>query len=445
MLSLNDTQVYSKTPTGNEYYKNETLKNDIYKLLDENDVILLNKLNKLRINLSTSNLNIKSIKEGIKELSNFNKIENYEYLMNLMRPERAKGCKIPSQVPVPSCSFQMHNCVTIKTNSSGNCAFLFNPFFMASKTALGVSVNDNLLWTHSFFSTLWVNSDDSLTGNAPNDNWVPMNINQTLPYVYDQYRLVSGSIVVRYVGKLDSAQGVVGGAVIFDDANSIGGMVQTQQQGVAYDPNGVGVETICPEFTKYGDFELARDSYYHQENSCLEGIRMLYFPIDNSYEEYTKVLDNTFITVIDHATDGVQYNVDDNMYRNGFNWMFFAQSCPQSSNCFKVDIYLNFECLPAASFLNYMPVTVNPYLISAGNKKKCIMMIQNKPIGKVEEKEEDGVVVPDIFEKMIYKFKNGLPSFERLAAWGLINAVPGLKSGLALAGNMITTNMMDFE
>ena len=55
--------------------------------------------------------------------------QNYEYLMNLMRPERAKGCKIPSQVPVPSCSFQMHNCVTIKTNSSGNCAFLFNPFF----------------------------------------------------------------------------------------------------------------------------------------------------------------------------------------------------------------------------------------------------------------------------------------------------------------------------
>ena len=53
----------------------------------------------------------------------------------------------------------------------------------------------------------------------------------------------------------------------------------------------------------------------------------------------------------------------------------------------------------------------------------------------------DEVAVPSIFGRMISKFKNGLPGFDILASWGLMNAVPGLKPGLALAGNMIQQSM----
>ena len=87
-----------------------------------------------------------------------------------------------------------------------------------------------------------------------------------------------------------------------------------------------------------------------------------------------------------------------------------------------------------------MPITINPYLIPASLKKKCIMMAQSKPIGKANDENLD-CDIPDIFLKLIQKFKDGLPGFERLAAWGIISAIPGLKSGLALANNMIATNM----
>lgn len=445
-MSLNES-IYTKTPQGNDYYKTnnfgntDTLKNDILQSLDENDVMILTKLNSLKTTLSGSNINIKKVQQDIKDLSNFNKAENYEYLSNLLRPEKARGSKIPSQVPVPSCSFQMHNCVTLTTNSNGNCALFFNPVFMASEKGIGVKVAEGEVWTHKFFTTLWTNNNAQLTGNGPNANWVPMSINQTLPDVYDQYRLVSGSMIVKYIGKLDSASGTIGGAIIFDNASTVGGQAYKVTGSDQYNPAAVGFNTLCPELEKYGDFELARDSYYHQENSCIEGVRLLYFPIDNAYEEYTKVLDNTTVAMvaIDDQANQFQYSLDFDAYKSGFNWFFFAQGAPQG-NCFKVDVFLNFECLPRAQFLSYMPITINPYLIPASLKKKCIMMAQSKPIGKASDENLD-CDIPDIFLKLIQKFKDGLPGFERLAAWGIISAIPGLKSGLALANNMIATNM----
>ena len=126
---------------------------------------------------------------------------------------------------------------------------------------------------------------------------------------------------------------------------------------------------------------------------------------------------------------------------------FFSQGGPESSTCFKVDIFCNFECLPNAKFLNYMPISAYPFAMSTEEKKKCMLMLQQKPLTTLkEENENDGTIIPNIFLKMIRKFKNGLPGLDRLRAWGLINAIPGLTSGLALAGNMIANNsMMDFE
>mgnify|MGYP006391931457 FL=1 len=208
-------------------------------------------------------------------------------------------------------------------------------------------------------------------------------------------------MIVKYIGKLDGASGTIGGAIIFDNASTVGGMTYKVNSSDPYDANEAGFATVCPELEKYGDFELARDSYYHQENSCIEGVRLLYFPIDNAYEEYTKVLDNTTVAMIeiDASADQYQYSLDFDTYKSGFNWFFFAQGAPYG-NCFKIDVYLNFECLPRAQFLSYMPITINPYLIPASLKKKFIMMTQNKPIGKAGDENEEGDI-PDIFLKMV--------------------------------------------
>ena len=443
MISLNKGSQLNKT--ANEYYKNEII-DDIKNNIDGSDMILISKLGNLRNALSSDKLNLRSVKQQIADISAFDKTQNYDFLSNLLRPEKARGSKIPSQVPVPSCSFQLHNCVTLSTNASGNCALILNPFFLAADNVIGTNmvVGDNEFYCHKFLSSLFVNNDVTLTGTQSNSNWVPMDIGQVLPAVYDQYRLVSACMVVKYIGRLDIACGVIGGAIIYDQNDTIGGYVEPNTG--SYDPTQAGMATISPTLDKYGNFDLAMDSFYHQENMCIEGIRELYFPIDNSFEEYVKIMDNSVVGIVD-GPNGVPpiYSIQEDYYKSGFNWFFYALGCPPGVNCFKIDIYCNFECLPNAKYLNYMPVSLNPYIISPEDKKKMILLAQSKPVLKSNEDAAEGVTVPSLFNKMIKKFDNGLPGFDKLKAYGIMGSVPGLKSGLALANNMIATNMMDEE
>lgn len=430
---------YSKNLNYETPYKTDSLLEQVKRDIDSNDIYLLTKLNNLRMDLSSSKLDIKNIKDQIKDLSTFKKAQNFDYLNNLLKPEKARGSKIPSQVPVPSCAFQLHNSVTISTNASGNCAFIFNPYFLADSTCLGAPIiNGETKYASNFMTTLWVNNDSTLTGNGNNGEWIPTDISQTLPSVYNQYRLVSASIQVRYIGRLDEAAGVIGGAIILDELQTVGTLVQSG----SYAPGGQTAPSEAPDLAKYGNFELARDSYYHQENACLEGLRMLYFPIDNSYEEYCNITNQDNIDGAEVAGGTVEVIRKEKM---AFNWMFWAVGTPANKNCFKIDIFCNFECLPDPAFLNYMPISAYPFMLSPDEKKKFIMLVQSRPILKLNEERDDIIEVPDLFLKMISKFKNGLPGFDRLRACGLINAIPSLKPGLALAGNMISANAMDFD
>lgn len=412
--------------------KKESIEN-IKNSLDSNDLIFIGKLLNLKNNLCYENLNLKSIQQQIKEITNFNKAQNYEYLQNLICPEKARGSKIPSQVPIPSCSFQLHNCTTIKTNNSGNCAVFLNPFFLACNDVIGAKIGN--IWISRFLTSMWVNNDDTLTGSSDNNNWEPVSIEQTLPPVYDQYRLVSASLQVRYIGRLDYASGIIGGGIVYDESNTIGGYYQKS----AYVPEAEGTASIAPTISKYGNFELIRDSFYHKENNILEGLRMLYFPLDNSYEEYVKIMDNKTINYIEPTEDTVNFEAVESYYKNGFNWVFYALNAPANSTCFKVDLYCNFECLPMAQFLNYMPISVNPLVLSSADKKRFILLVQQHPIFKLNEETEE-IPVPDIFEKMLKKFHNGLPGFDKLKSWGLLQAAASLKPGIALAGNMMLSN-----
>lgn len=443
MISLNRPNYYS-TPFFNTSQKTEIL-DDVKNSIEDADIIIINKLFNLRNLLTAERLSIASIKQQIDELSAYNKSQNYEYLVNLLRPEAARGSKIPSQIPVPSCSFQLHNSITLTTNDKGNVAFFMNPDFLAGESAIGVplgTIGNYKYYSHSYLSTAWINNNDQLTGNAPNNNWGPVNFGQTLPDVYEQYRLVSASMVVTYIGRLDSVQGIVGGAIFFGENDTIGGLVQQYNDEEQYNPQGGGLQTVAPALTKYGNFDFAQDAFYSQQNKTLEGVRMLYFPIDNSFEEYTKVMDNATINANQTLQDGhVMYQVGEDYYKAGFNWFFYSQGAPTNSPCFKVDIYCNFECLPSAAFLNYMPISVNPLHVPGDEKKKSILFVQSHPIMKSNEDICDSVAPPSIFTNMIKKFRNGLPCFDKLRAMGLMGAIPGLKPGLALAGNMIQQSM----
>ena len=416
-------------------------KDEIMSKIDKYDATMLSYLARLYEAMNGEKMDFTDIKSAVDALAKFNKRAEYNYLNNLLYPEKCKGVKIPSPIPVPSCSFQLHNCVTLTTNSKGNLAFVFNPYFLGNSndmTALnGELIKDTAIESVNWLSTLWVNNDESLVGNNPNPFWRPVNIGQLIPNVYDQYRLVSASIVVKYIGRLDITSGVIGGAIVYQDNKSIGAEYKLQ--------GAIGVDrTYNIDLNKYGNFDLAMDSFYHQENLCLEGIRELYFPLDNSYEEYTQLTGvskaEPMIRNIDQ-TEFAEFMIKDvDSFKSGFNQFIYVLGAPPSSSCFKVDIYCNFECLPNATFLNYLPLSMNADSITSTEKKAAIAIVQKKPI--MSTKDQNAIVAskPSIWEKLKNKFSNSLPGIGKLISWGLGTMIPSLKPGLALAGTLLNMN-----
>ena len=430
----------TKASSGPSFQEKE---NEIISQIDKYDATMLSYLARLYEAMNDEKMDFTKIKNAVDALAQFNKKAEYNYLNNLLYPEKCKGVKIPSPIPVPSCSFQLHNCVTLTTNASGNLAFMFNPFFLANGNSMDFNpmpeIDDHTVLGSNWFSTLWVNNNDALTGYAAEDHFNPVNIGQVIPNVYDQYRLVSASLVVKYIGRLDITSGVIGGAIMYDDSKFVGGALN-------YRNNNTGAvntwTTKNPDLAKYGNFDLAMDSFYHQENLVIEGLRELYFPLDNSYEEYTQMANfNKGGKFENRAGYGNLVSFDDtDMYKSGFNFFCYVLGAPPSSACFKVDIYCNYECLPNASFLNYLPLSMNTESLVPSEKKNAITVVQQKPIMSLKEGSSMVANKPSIWEKLKKKFSNMLPGIGKLIGNGILNAIPALKPGLALAGALIDAN-----
>ena len=416
----------------------------VMKMIDDYDANFLSYIARLYEAINGEKLDFTTLKSTIDILAKFNERQEFNYLNNLLYPEKCKGVKIPSPVPVPSCSFQLHNSTTISTNNRGNLALIFNPFFLANRTTpFNNGEGEDYVWQSQgdkywvdYFTSMAINNDNSLTGYEPNESWKPLDIFQTIPDVYSQYRLVSASIVVKYIGRLDIASGVIGGAIVFDESPEMLAAGHYTNNGV---PN---TWTAIPKnLDKYGNFDLAMDSFYHQENLCIEGMRQLFFPVDNSYEEYVKLFkENLPNYKYETVADKLTITTDSDYLKNGFRYMIYTLGAPPSSACFKVDIYCNFECLPNAEFLNYLPLSINVDSTTQEQKKEATLIIQQKPIMKINETEtRTPGSQPSIWRRMYDKFKSSLPGIGKLVAQGLISAIPGYKPGLALAGTILNS------
>lgn len=430
----------------------DSIDTKLLSMIDSYDKSMLDYIGRLYQAVNGEKLNFDNIKNAVDALSQFNQKQQYNYLNNLLHPEKCKGVKIPSPVPVPSCSFQLHNCVTLRTNSSGNLGIIFNPFFLSANDFEDkklVTQQDGIYYTYkpNWLSSFYVNNDNSLTGADHNDNFYPVNIGQCIPSVYDQYRLVSASLVIKYIGRLDTVSGVIGGAVVFDENSEVSGEIRVDVRN----PDGTIADTKnfrnhSPELAKYGNFDLAMDSFYHQENLCLEGIRELYFPIDNSYEEYVKLFNTDLVDRFNfnyaNINEGIRLYSTEDYLKSGFKYMIYVMGAPANSACFKVDMYCNFECLPKAQFLNYLPLTLNVDPTTQEDKKKASIIIQQKPVMKAAETVEVTPKggEPSIWEKLKSKFSNALPSIGKLITSGIINAVPALQAGMTLANTLWRVN-----
>ena len=89
---------------------NENKNKQINVLIDEYDANFLSYIARLYQSINGEKMNFENIKNSVDALAQFNEKQEYNYLNNLLYPERCKGVKIPSPVPVPSCSFQLFSC-----------------------------------------------------------------------------------------------------------------------------------------------------------------------------------------------------------------------------------------------------------------------------------------------------------------------------------------------
>ena len=262
------------------------------------------------IGKDTINLDeVSSLLEMVKHISNE---YNDRYLMSLLYPETNYG-KIPTPFPVPTSEVRDHLTFTITTSAAdsatnsagGNFSFVYNPYYCSDKAA-------------TTKSSFYLNTNATMLGAATDDNYVARDIGQsTLPSgMYSTYRLVSCSVTVNYIGRMDIVSGTLGCGIGFNGISNSGLIGTDKATGGAV----------------YGNFNLVDDAYFSQRTQCINGLRMIYFPLDNNYTNFIPL--GTSV--------------------NGFYFVVYGQGLPASSACIRLDVYLNYEFTVNPAYSSYV-------------------------------------------------------------------------------------------
>ena len=168
------------------YIDIETIKQNAF--LKDSDKQFLKYIVEMYNTLSGNSIDISHFKEVWEAIEALRKAQEHDYYNTLIKPERTRGSKIPSTIPMPSSSFQLKKSFYITTNSTGNASVIINPYFLSS------SGNN---------STIFLNNDVTLTGLSSNNFFTAINGGQTIPAVYNQYRLVPSLLVPYSVSRRD--------------------------------------------------------------------------------------------------------------------------------------------------------------------------------------------------------------------------------------------------
>ena len=363
---------------------------------ENNNVFIFEKLNSLKKSLDKDTLNLEEVRRKMTSVSEVSNYDEMTYFKDLMDPINRKTVKIPTQSSVPSCTFQLHNSFTFSSNNEGMDLFYFNPFFLCNTNFFKRfypkgdgqhgTFNENVYPYDKGCGTYFANIELYANGESRDKkNWYfpSGSVSQVIPDVYDKYRVVSACMTLRYTGQLDEVKGVMGGGITYQKNRYLGFRYDLSSSN----PSGLS-GSRNPELDIFGTLEPIRDSVYFRENLAVEGLKMLYYPIDNSFQQFYKVFDGSEkVKIIGAATEvtgtfAAMQLPKDNLPA-GFGWIVYLQGVPTGSKCFKLDYYINYECLPKAELLNYIPITINNCYITPQLRDKFIEEVKKKSITKV--------------------------------------------------------------
>lgn len=365
-------------------------------------------LGKLKTDLNEKVLHLNMIQRDIQQLSSYVDSSAYQYMQDLLHPETRAGVKVPSKVPVPSTTFQLNTTYMIRTSRGCAMCVNINPFFLASDYLMneyhswkgGNGQTWKGFWCKYLTSGLLVRGE---TYNGTQDTylypvnkmaiWTNYNLQQTVPDgLYTMYRLVSASLNVRYTGSIEKASGFLGGSITFEkNDGTVYGRVYRSINDPVYNPNATTYATRGdPTNNDNMLFNVIRNAPYNYEGPLLDGVRLLYFPPDKSFEEFYPLVNYGNIREVYYpeklplfaATDWEPYFVSDAV-KSGFNWYVYGGGLPYRESCIRLELCCNFECLPAAKFTNYMPIRPETRYIDAKEKKQVLNEVMKHSVTKL--------------------------------------------------------------
>jgi len=218
---------------------------------------------------------------------NYQKAAKQLYMNSLLYPEEIVA-KIPSPLPVSSATASIRNNFSITPNSQGKFLLVIDPFY----------------------GTGWLYEDNTVDGQG---NGIQTTINLTQNNtIVDQFRLVSASIILRYYGNFNQMSGIFVSAT----TSNLNGQVPG-------------------DYLTFSNIEDLTNKFI---SKCVDGVKMIYSPMDNRAIEFRV---------------GSEYTNGTHPCRNQYLFVVMGDLFPNTT-CIRVDYYRNIEYTTIPLYREYI-------------------------------------------------------------------------------------------
>jgi len=209
------------------------------------------------------------------------------YLNSLLYPEEVVA-KIPGPLPISSATASIRNNFSITPNTAGKFLLIIDPF-----------QGTGMLW-----------QDNTVDGNGTGGN--PTNIALTQNNtIVDQFRLVSASIILRYYGNFNQMSGIFVSAV---------------------------TSHLNGQWTDFLTFSNIEDITNKFVSKCVDGVKLIYTPMDNRAIEFRP---------------GSEYTNGTHPCKNQYLFVVMGDLFPNNT-CIRVDYYRNIEYTTVPLYREYI-------------------------------------------------------------------------------------------
>lgn len=327
-------------------------------------------LDKLKELLNDNKLDLYCIKKQIDAIGGLNYCQE-EYLKDLLDPINRKNVKIPSKNPVPSVAFQMKTCSNLTLDENGEAFVSVCPFFLCDDSFDGKMFSystfdeqEGYKWYNFICKTLSASYrfEPRPVDEIKDTFSINMGVEEE---IYIKYRLVSAALKISYIGSVGSSSGTISGAVSLKVDKDMPLYPYGRVRGPVFPPT-TDFLYLASDIKKPDDIEYMSYLTNYKVSRCLDGLTMLYYPVDNSYYQFYDLItrndiyfrNETFKDSYDNMVLPVLYGNKDKC-RSGFKWLIHIEDGQPLAKCIKFEMYCNFECIPSPKVLNYMPVSIN--------------------------------------------------------------------------------------